>query len=244
MSKITKRTWAIAGKSASHTVCLEHSYQGAARLAVNESIVFCRPRKRLEPGFSHKFSVDGVDCLVRVDLTRSLSFTYQLLLNGANAALVDFKCPYCRNHVSFQDTNVGMAQECPTCHNNLVVEKQGEKMDLTLQPVDQKRVAQFRQNMMFIRSLRLLCLVVAIWIGCANNWAGLAWIPIGILLILAYVGNLVGYICAFLIHLRVVYCMYRIAHDFSHMSPGIRERFLNKMDPDFREKFLKWLNKP
>ena len=117
-------------------------------------------------------------------------------------------------------------------------------MGLTLQPIDQKRVVQFRQNMLFIGSLRLLCLVVAIGIGYDNNWAGLAWIPIGILLVLAIVGNLLGYICAFLIHLRVVYCMYRIAHDLSHMAPATRARFLSQMDPEFRENFLRWLNKP
>lgn len=113
-----------------------------------------------------------------------------------------------------------------------------------IQPPDQKQITRDRRIVLFVRSVRLLCLAVAIWIGYDNHWAGLVWIPIGILLIFAIVGNILAWICAFLIHLKGVYHMYRLSYELSRMSPATRERFLSRMDPDFREYFLKWLNKP
>jgi hypothetical protein len=113
-----------------------------------------------------------------------------------------------------------------------------------MQPPNQKQVARDRRIVLLVRSVRLLCLAVAIWIGYDNHWAGFAWIPVGVLLILAIVGNIASWICAFLIHLKVVYNMYQLSNELSRMSPATREQFLSGMDPDFREHFLKWLNKP
>src|ERR1039458_2463767 len=94
------------------------------------------------------------------------------------------------------------------------------------QPPDQKQNARFRRCLLVVRTIRLLCLAGAIWIGFDNHWAGLAWIPIGVLLILAIVESLVGWICAFFIHLAVVFNRYRLAYEFSRMSPATRELFL------------------
>jgi hypothetical protein len=238
---MTTSTWTIAGKSGSHTVCLDHSYWSAtATLWVDQSIVFCGPRKIRTPGFSHEFSVDGVDCLVRIDVAPSLSFKH-LLLNRAleNAALVIFECPHCGNHVSFQEKKDSKARECPTCFQPLVVPKQEEEMGLALQP----KITRHHRISLFVRSVRLLCLIAAIWIGYDNNWAGPAWIPIAVLLILAIAGNLVGYTCAFLVHLMLVFHMYRIAYELSRMSPATRERYLSQMNPDSREHFLSWVKK-
>ena len=106
---------------------------------------------------------------------------------------------------------------------------------------NQKQITRRRRAALFVRSVRLLCLAAAIWIGCDYHWVGLAWIPIGVLLVLAIVGNFVGWICAFVIHLGVVFNMYRLAYEFSRMSPATRERALSRMDPDFREHFLNWI---
>ena len=108
------------------------------------------------------------------------------------------------------------------------------------QPPDQERITRHRWVLPFIRSVRLLCLAAAIWIGCDYHWAGLAWIPIGVLLTLAVVGNLVGWICAFLIHLHVIFQAYRIARDFRYLSATQRESMLTRMPPELRKLVLFW----
>ena len=62
-----------------------------------------------------------------------------------------------------------------------------------------------------------------------SHWSGFAWIPIGALFILAVVGDYVEWICAFLIHLKVIYQAYRIARDFRHLSVAQRESMLTRM---------------
>ena len=86
-------------------------------------------------------------------------------------------------------------------------------------------------------------MAAAIWIGCDYHWVGLAWIPIGVLLILAIVGNLVPWICASFIRFGRLCLMYQLAYNFSRMSPMGRERMLSRMDPDFREYLLNWINR-
>jgi hypothetical protein len=110
-----------------------------------------------------------------------------------------------------------------------------------IKPLDQEQAASKRRGLLCARVLRLLCLAVAVWIGFENHWSGLAWIPIGALLVIAISGFIAIRVCTFLLHLLLVYKMYRLAWEFSHLSTKDRERLLGRMDPDFREHFLNWI---
>ena len=105
-----------------------------------------------------------------------------------------------------------------------------------------------RRILPFVRSVRFFCLTVAIWIGYENHWVGLAWIPIGALLILAIVGNLAAWICAFQIYLSVifwrlrgVYEVHRTARVFRRSSAAVRGRMLAQVSPKLREHILNWM---
>jgi RimJ/RimL family protein N-acetyltransferase len=53
----------------------------------------------------------------------------------------DFKCPHCGNPVSFPDRWIGLAQECPTCCQILIVPKNGAEMGLKLPlPIETPRL--------------------------------------------------------------------------------------------------------
>lgn len=106
------------------------------------------------------------------------------------------------------------------------------------------KAAPGRSLQLYFYSVRILCLVGAIWIGFASHWSGLAWIPVGALLMVAIVAKVATGIGGIPIRLKLVYQMYRLAHELSLMSPTTRERSLSRMDPEFREYFLRWLNKP
>jgi len=40
---------------------------------------------------------------------------------------IDFKCPYCEGIVSFPDSDVGLAQECPDCGETIIVPQPGSE---------------------------------------------------------------------------------------------------------------------
>ena len=107
---------------------------------------------------------------------------------------------------------------------------------------EDRNIAPGRGLVLYIRSVRLLCLALAIWIGFTNHWSGMAWIPVGALLMVAIVAKVATGVCAIPIRLRLVYQFYRIAYEYSRMSPATRERALSRMHPELRERFSKWLN--
>jgi hypothetical protein len=101
-----------------------------------------------------------------------------------------------------------------------------------------------RRYFRFVRIFRLLSFALAIVIGFWTHWSGLAWIPIGILLVLAIFGFVAGKACDVLFRIQTLYCLYWLARDYARMSPADRELLLSQMDPDFREYFLNWIKKP
>jgi hypothetical protein len=109
---------------------------------------------------------------------------------------------------------------------------------------DQKRAASEKRGRFCARVLQMLCFALAVWIGFDNHWSGLAWIPIGALLVVAISGFIAIRICTFLLHLLVVCNMYRLTWGFMQLPTAARERWLGQMDPEFREYFLKWIKKP
>ena len=100
--------------------------------------------------------------------------------------------------------------------------------------------AKWRRALLFVWAIRLLCFFGAVWIGFESHWSGFAWIPIGVLFILAVVGDCVEWICAFFIHLRVIFQAYRIAHDLRYVSAAQRESMLGRMPPELRKLVLFW----
>jgi hypothetical protein len=109
---------------------------------------------------------------------------------------------------------------------------------------DDRRFIPDRRFALYFHTVRLLCLAAAIWIGFASPSSGLAWILVGALLVIAIVERVATGVCAIPVRIMLVYQMYRLAYHFSRLSPKDRERLLGGMDADFREQFLKWLNKP
>jgi hypothetical protein len=101
-----------------------------------------------------------------------------------------------------------------------------------------------RRYFRFIYTFRVLSFGSAVVIGFATHWSGLAWIPIGVLLVLAIFGFVAGKVCDVLFRVATFYHLYWLARDFSRMSPANRELLLSRMDPDFREHFLNWIKKP
>ena len=110
-----------------------------------------------------------------------------------------------------------------------------------IQPIDQEQVAGKRRCLLYVRIVRLLCFAAAVWIGFEKHWSGLAWIPIGALLVVAVSGFVAARIFRLVIHLLVICNTYRLAREFSHLSATDRERLLARMDPEFREHFLHWI---
>jgi hypothetical protein len=109
---------------------------------------------------------------------------------------------------------------------------------------DAKQAVPDPRALFYFRSVRILCLIAAILIGFASHWSGPAMIAVGALLMVAIVGRIATGVCAIPVRLMLVFQMYRLAYHFSRLSPKDRERLLGGMDADFREHFLKWLDKP
>ena len=101
-----------------------------------------------------------------------------------------------------------------------------------------------RRHFRFVLTFRLLSFASAVVIGFWTHWSGLAWIPIGILLVLAIFGFVAGKACDLLFRIQSVYYLYRLAHEYARMSSADRELLLSEMDPGFREYFLNWIKKP
>ena len=110
-----------------------------------------------------------------------------------------------------------------------------------IQPIDQEQIAGKRRCLLYVRVVRLLCFAAAVWIGFENHWSGLAWIPIGALLVVAISGFVTVRVCTLVIHMLVIFETYRLAREFSHLSATDRERLLARMSPEFREHFLSWI---
>lgn len=81
---MAKRTWRVQGKSAEHTVRLEHSYiSGKATVTVDGAIVYHRHRKWDDPGFEVKLMIDGVECWVEASVFPwGFVFSYRLSIEG------------------------------------------------------------------------------------------------------------------------------------------------------------------
>jgi FAIM1 (Fas apoptotic inhibitory molecule) protein len=75
--------WHIRGKSGEHSVLLEHAYvSGQVTITVDGEAVYHRPWKVVDFGLKQTFSIDGLDCLVRITPMPWFTFWYRLYVNG------------------------------------------------------------------------------------------------------------------------------------------------------------------
>ena len=79
--RMAKYKWTITGESGTHSVCLKHAYlSGSASVLVDESVIYQRPRRWLDHGFEHEFYIDGIICLVRLDIDEDNLFKFRCRL--------------------------------------------------------------------------------------------------------------------------------------------------------------------
>lgn len=80
---MAQQNWQIQGKTATHTVCLEHAYvSGKATITLDGEFVYHRPRKWVDFGLKHRVVVGGLDCLVRITPMPWCTFWYRFYIDG------------------------------------------------------------------------------------------------------------------------------------------------------------------
>ena len=78
---MAKYMWNIVGESGTHAVCLKHAYlSGSAVLLVDDTVIYQRPRRWVSWGFEHEFYLDGMICLIRLDIDEDMPFRYKCRL--------------------------------------------------------------------------------------------------------------------------------------------------------------------
>ena len=96
---MAERTWQVDGRNGLHIVGLQHEYvSGKATITVDGEVVFHRHRQIVDFGLKQHFTVDGVECVVRVTPLPWLMFWYRFSVVGsrrrANRLSPDRRVPW------------------------------------------------------------------------------------------------------------------------------------------------------
>jgi hypothetical protein len=80
---MAERIWQIKSNSGTHTVRLEHAYRsGKATITLDGETIYHRHRKIIDFGLSKRFTVDGIECLIRVIPTPWFTWWYWFYFDG------------------------------------------------------------------------------------------------------------------------------------------------------------------
>lgn len=83
LQTMTNRVWHVKGLADEHTLHVEHSLgSGRVVISIDEEVLFQRRRKILDCGLEKRFTIDGVECLLKITPGLWRDSRYRLWCDG------------------------------------------------------------------------------------------------------------------------------------------------------------------